>query len=88
MSAELKTKSAQTTGATARVASSVMRVLVHLHSLPKKRMLTQPTATRNADISEAAVADLIALTTAPATADATDRRRPTGSADAYSRPPR
>ena len=39
-----------------------MRVLVHLHSLPTKRMLTQPTATRNADISEAAVADLIALT--------------------------
>jgi hypothetical protein len=39
-----------------------MRVLVHLHNLPKKSMLTQPTATRNVDPSEAAVADLIALT--------------------------
>jgi hypothetical protein len=39
-----------------------MRVLAHLHNLPKRRMLTQPTATRNVDISEAAVADLIALT--------------------------
>jgi hypothetical protein len=62
VSVELETKSAQTAGATARVASSVMRVLVHLHNLPKKSMLTQPTATRNVDPSEAAVADLIALT--------------------------
>ena len=61
MSLELETKSAQTTGATARVAASVMRVLVHLHDL-KKQMLTQPPATRDVDISEAAVADLIALT--------------------------
>jgi hypothetical protein len=50
------------TGATARVAASVMGVFVHLHNLPKRRMLTQPTATRNVDLSEAAVADLIALT--------------------------
>ena len=62
MSVEIETKSAQTTSATARVAASVMRVLVHLHTLSKKRMLTPPTATRNVDISEAAVADLIALT--------------------------
>ena len=40
----------------------MMRVLVHLHNLPKKSMLTQPTATINVDPSEAAVADLIALT--------------------------
>ena len=62
MSVELETKLARTTGAAARAAASVMRVFVHLHSLPKTRMLTQPTATRNVDISEAAVADLIALT--------------------------
>jgi hypothetical protein len=58
VSVELKTKSAQTTG----VAASVMRVLGHLHNLPTRRMLTQPTATRNVDLSEAAVADLRALT--------------------------
>jgi hypothetical protein len=62
VSVKLETKSGQTTGATARVAASVMRVLVHLHNLPIKRMLTQPTATKKVDISEAAVADLIALT--------------------------
>ena len=62
MSVQLETKSAQTTGATARVAASVMRVLVHLNNLPKKRILTQRTATRDVDLSEAAVADLIALT--------------------------
>jgi hypothetical protein len=62
VSVELETKSGQTTGATARAASSVMRVLVHLHNLPRRLMLTQPTATRNVDLSEAAVADLIVLT--------------------------
>jgi hypothetical protein len=62
VSVELETKSAQTACGTARVAASVMRALVHLHNLPKKRTLTQPTATRNVDISGAAVADLIALT--------------------------